>query len=170
MVKIPIKSYKKWINIVNLSVISVEIDEGSMHYYQTMSRKQNIWIFSDLQLWTVTPSSEQWGKRRDLVKADGKVEGEKYRVILGKKTTQKTRGCKPMETVFHLSARWWPWPVRITLEWLRSKHIHELGWPSQSPALRKCDTNPAMDVNRCPFWLNWSYSLKNYLHKSLVSR
>ncbi|MCJ8737403.1 hypothetical protein PDJAM_G00023560 [Pangasius djambal] len=70
-----------------------------------------------------------------LVRVDGKMDGAKYRAILDENLLESAKDLR-LGRRFTFRQDNDPKPsARATMEWFRSKHIHVLEWPSQSPDL-----------------------------------
>uniref|UniRef100_A0A8D0AEW9 Tc1-like transposase DDE domain-containing protein n=1 Tax=Sander lucioperca TaxID=283035 RepID=A0A8D0AEW9_SANLU len=69
-----------------------------------------------------------------LVRVDGKMDRAKYRAILEENLLESAKGLR-LGRRFTFQQDDPKHTARATTEWFRSKHIHVLEWPSQSPDL-----------------------------------
>ena len=70
-----------------------------------------------------------------LVRVDGKVDGAKYRAILEEILLEAAKHLRLGRRFIFQQDNDPEHKARATMEWLRSKNIHVLEWPSQSPDL-----------------------------------
>ena len=70
-----------------------------------------------------------------LVRVYGKMDGAKYRAILEENLLESAKVLRLGQRFTFQQDNDTKHIARITLEWFRSKNIHVLEWPSQSPDL-----------------------------------
>ena len=70
-----------------------------------------------------------------LVRVDGKMDGAKYRAILEENLLEAAKDLRLGRRFTFQQDNNPKHTARATMEWFRSKHIHVLEWPSQSPDL-----------------------------------
>ena len=70
-----------------------------------------------------------------LVWVDGKMDGAKYRTILEENLLESAKDLRLGRRFTFQQDNKPKHTARATMEWFKSKHIHMLEWPSQSPDL-----------------------------------
>ena len=70
-----------------------------------------------------------------LVRVDGKMDGDKYRTILEENLLESAKDLRLGWRFTFQQDNDPKHTARVTMERFRSKHIHVLEWPSQSPDL-----------------------------------
>uniref|UniRef100_A0A669E9Q2 Tc1-like transposase DDE domain-containing protein n=1 Tax=Oreochromis niloticus TaxID=8128 RepID=A0A669E9Q2_ORENI len=70
-----------------------------------------------------------------LVRVDGKMDGAKYRAILEENLLDSTKVLRLGRRFIFQQDNDPKHKARATMEWFKTKHIHVLEWPSQSPDL-----------------------------------
>uniref|UniRef100_A0A803JAD7 Tc1-like transposase DDE domain-containing protein n=1 Tax=Xenopus tropicalis TaxID=8364 RepID=A0A803JAD7_XENTR len=70
-----------------------------------------------------------------LVRVDGKMDGAKYRAILEENLLESAKDLRLGRRFTFQQDNNPKHKARVTMEWFKTKHIHVLEWPSQSPDL-----------------------------------
>uniref|UniRef100_A0A803J7M7 Tc1-like transposase DDE domain-containing protein n=1 Tax=Xenopus tropicalis TaxID=8364 RepID=A0A803J7M7_XENTR len=70
-----------------------------------------------------------------LVRVDGKMDGAKYRAILEENLLESAKDLRLGRRFTFRQDNDPKHKARATMEWFKTKHIHVLEWPSQSPDL-----------------------------------
>lgn len=74
-----------------------------------------------------------------VVRVDGKMDGAKYRAILEESLLESAKDLRLGWRFTFQQDNDPKHEVRATMEWLKTKHIHVLEWPSQSPDLNQIE-------------------------------
>uniref|UniRef100_A0AAX7SKK8 Tc1-like transposase DDE domain-containing protein n=1 Tax=Astatotilapia calliptera TaxID=8154 RepID=A0AAX7SKK8_ASTCA len=82
-----------------------------------------------------------FSRDRKLVRVDGKMDGAKYRAVLEENLLESAKDLRLGRRFTFQQDSDPKHKARATMGWFKTKHIHVLDWPSQSP-----DLNPIKNL------------------------